>query len=209
MGSYRRPAVPSAVCTPASRRCDGRHRRIRLKFDGAAAAPNFETDRNKPPTAPTLMAIRSVDGKRVTGSTYRVLSESEYAARAGAQTAYSWGDDIELNGTPMADCNGCGSRWDNNLTAPVGSFSQNRFGLYDMEGNVWEWTEDCVHENYNGAPTDGSAWIEGGDCNDRMVRGGAWVLSPATLRSAYRIGTATVDRGRDLGFRVARTLLAP
>ncbi|HUE12497.1 MAG TPA: SUMF1/EgtB/PvdO family nonheme iron enzyme [Steroidobacteraceae bacterium] len=148
---------------------------------------------------------------QVTGKTYRLLSESEYeyAARAGTQTVYPWGDDIKPNGTAMADCDGCGSKWDDSQTAPVGSFAPNQFGLYDMEGNVWEWTEDCVHDNYNGAPTNGSAWIDGGDCSDRMVRGGAWVLSPDNLRSAYRIGTATVDRGRDLGFRVARTLLAP
>jgi formylglycine-generating enzyme required for sulfatase activity len=147
----------------------------------------------------------------VTGKTYRLLSDSEYeyAARAGTQTVYPWGNDIKLNGTAMADCNGCGSRWDGSQTAPVGSFAPNQFGLYDMEGNIWEWTEDCVHDNYNDAPADGSAWTEGGNCNDRIVRGGAWILSPDNLRSAYHIGTGTVDRGRDLGFRVARTLLAP
>jgi formylglycine-generating enzyme required for sulfatase activity len=148
---------------------------------------------------------------QVTGKTYRLLTESEYeyAARAGSQTIYPWGDGVKLNGTAMANCNGCGSKWDDSQAAPVGSFAPNQFGLYDMEGNVWEWTQDCVHDNYNGAPTDGSAWLDGGDCTDRMVRGGAWVLAPDDLRSAYRVGTATVDRGRDLGFRVARTLLAP
>jgi formylglycine-generating enzyme required for sulfatase activity len=148
---------------------------------------------------------------QVTGKTYRLLTESEYeyTARAGSQTIYPWGDGVKLNGTAMANCNGCGSKWDDSQAAPVGSFAPNQFGLYDMEGNVWEWTQDCVHDNYNGAPTDGSAWLDGGDCTDRMVRGGAWVLAPDDLRSAYRIGTATVDRGRDLGFRVARTLLAP
>jgi len=147
----------------------------------------------------------------VTGKTYRLLSEAEYeyAARAGMQTIYPWGNDIKLNGAEMANCNGCDIQWGNIQTAPVGSFPKNQFGLLDMVGNVWEWTEDCVHDNYNGAPADGSAWIDGGDCNDHMVRGGAWVLPPENVRSAYREGTATVDRGRDLGFRVARTLKIP
>ena len=59
----------------------------------------------------------------------------------------------------MANCDGCGSKWDDQQTAPVGSFAPNKFGLYDMVGNVLEWTEDCLHENYNGAPADGSAWL--------------------------------------------------
>ncbi len=145
---------------------------------------------------------------KMTGKTYRQLSEAEYeyAARAGTTTAYPWGDDIGRNN---ANCDGCGSQWDNKQTAPVGSFAANRFGLYDMVGNVWEWTEDCVHNNYNGAPIDGSAWIEGGDCSHRIVRGGSWGYSPDLLRSAYRNRVTTADRNLSLGFRLARTLLAP
>ena len=79
--------------------------------------------------------------------------------RAGTTTAYPWGNDIGKNN---ANCVGCGSKWDNQGTAPVGSFAPNRFGLYDMVGNVFEWTEDCDHDNYNGAPTDGSAWTGSG-----------------------------------------------
>lgn len=91
----------------------------------------------------------------VTGKTYRLLSEAEYeyATRAGATTRYPWGDDIGKNN---ANCNGCGSQWDNKQTAPVGSFAANGFGLYDMAGNVWGWT--------------GSAWISG-DCSRRQIRG--------------------------------------
>jgi formylglycine-generating enzyme required for sulfatase activity len=122
------------------------------------------------------------------------------------------GDDIKLNGAAMANCSGCGSTWDNRQTAPVGSFPSNEFGLYDMAGNVYEWTEDCAHkENYNGAPTDGSAWKEanGGDCSSRVVRGGCWYLRPDLVSSATRYWYATVLRYYSIGFRVARTLVAP
>jgi formylglycine-generating enzyme required for sulfatase activity len=148
---------------------------------------------------------------KVTGQTYRLLSEAEYeyAARAGKQTAYPWGNDIHLNGTVMANCKSCGSQWDGKQTAPVGSFAANGFGLYDMVGNVFEWVEDCVHDNYVGAPTDGSAWMEGGDCNSRVVRGGSWDTAPIILRSAHR-GRRSADlRGTGLGFRVGRTLTTP
>ena len=148
---------------------------------------------------------------QVTGKTYRLLSEAEYeyATRAGTQTAYPWGDDIKVNGTARANCNGCGSKWDHTQTAPVGSFPPNKFGLYDMVGNLWEWTEDCFHSNYNGAPADGSAWISGGDCSFRVVRGSSWGGSPAQLRSAYRLRFTFANRDYILGFRVARTLIAP
>jgi formylglycine-generating enzyme required for sulfatase activity len=148
----------------------------------------------------------------ITGKGYRLLSEAEYeyAARAGTHTRYPWGDDMKLDGVAMANCIGCGSQWDNKQTAPVGSFPPNKFGLYDMVGNVWEWTEDCDHDSYNGAPTDGSAWIEGGSCSrpvpDRVVRGGAWNNTPAYLGSAISDHGSTVGRTRGVGFRVARTL---
>jgi formylglycine-generating enzyme required for sulfatase activity len=142
----------------------------------------------------------------VTGKTYRLLTEAEYeyAARAGTATAFPWGDDIGKNNT---NCDGCGSKWDNTQTAPVGSFAPNKFGLYDMVGNVWEWTEDCVHENYNGAPTDGSAWLDanGGDCSNHMLRGWGWDDTPDGLRSAIRWGTSS-SRSSNIGFRVGRTL---
>ncbi len=142
---------------------------------------------------------------RITGKPYRLLSEAEYeyAARAGTQTAYPWGPEIKLNGKAMANCAGCGSQWDGKQTAPAGSFPANRFGLYDMVGNVWEWTEDCWNPNYKGAPVDGLAWTSG-DCNIRVVRGGSWVSLP--VRSAARSRGYTGDRSLDLGFRVARTL---
>ena len=141
---------------------------------------------------------------KLTGKRYRLLSESEYeyAARAGTRTAYPWGNDLGEN---KANCRGCGSRWDEKQTAPVGSFPPNKFGLYDMVGNVWEWVEDCFHPNYQGAPEDGSAWTSG-DCSNRVVRGGAWYAAQDKLRSADRSGTTPVYRDNLLGFRVARTL---
>src|SRR5262249_17947659 len=113
---------------------------------------------------------------RITGKHYRLLSEAEYeyAARAGTSTAYPWGNDIGKN---QANCNGCGSMWDNKQPAPVGSFASNDFGLYDMVGNVGQWVEDCFHPNYEGAPTNGSAWTTG-DCRRRVVRGGSWTDDP-------------------------------
>jgi formylglycine-generating enzyme required for sulfatase activity len=145
-------------------------------------------------------------GKK-TGKPYRLLSEAEYeyAARAGTTTAYPWGADI---GTNNANCNGCGSEWDHKQTAPVGSFAANGFGLYDVVGNVWAWTEDCYHDSYNRAPTDGSAWTSG-DCKLRVLRGGSWLSAPDGLRCALRGGDATDTRYSATGFRVGRTLLTP
>jgi formylglycine-generating enzyme required for sulfatase activity len=141
---------------------------------------------------------------RVTGKPYRLLSEAEfeYAARAGTLTAYPWGDEIGKNN---ANCAGCGSKWDNRQPAPVGSFAANRFGLYDMHGNVLQWVEDCYHDSYEGAPSDGSAWTAG-DCARRVVRGGQWDGNPRGIRSAYRYNLTPDDRDSVLGFRVGRTL---
>jgi formylglycine-generating enzyme required for sulfatase activity len=146
----------------------------------------------------------------MTGKPYRLLSETEYeyAARGGTQTIYPWGDGIKLNGMAMAACSGCGSPWDDKQPAPVGSFAPNAFGLYDMVGNVWEWVEDCYHESYNGAPKDGSAWIEMG-CSSRVGRGGHWNYPKERIRSAFR-GHVQLDyRDFTRGFRVGRALLAP
>ena len=143
---------------------------------------------------------------KLTGKPYRLLTEAEweYAARAGTTTAYSWGDAIGKNN---ANCNGCDSQWDGKQTAPVGSFAANAFGLHDMHGNVWEWVEDCWHNSYAGnPPTDGSAWIAGGECKVRVVRGGSWSGDPEDLRSANRYWLTAVGRLDVLGFRVGRTL---
>lgn len=140
-----------------------------------------------------------------TGKKYRLPTEAEweYAARAGTQTRYWWGDDIGRNN---ANCDGCGSQWDNKQSAPVGSFKANAFGLHDTAGNVWEWTQDCWHDNYNNAPGDGSAWLEedGGNCRGRVVRGGSWFSKPRSVRSVFRYWPDTDGAVSNQGFRIAR-----
>ncbi|MGB6535015.1 MAG: SUMF1/EgtB/PvdO family nonheme iron enzyme [Xanthobacteraceae bacterium] len=144
---------------------------------------------------------------QVSGKTYRLLSEAEYeyAARAGSTTAFPWGDDI---GTNNADCESCGSKWDAEQSAPAGSFPPNKFGLYDTVGNVWEWTDDCLHLDYAGAPPDGSAWLEanGGDCSNRLMRGGSYSDPPSGLHTAGRGWNTTEGRNSIFSFRIARTL---
>ena len=140
----------------------------------------------------------------MTGKTYRLLSEAEweYAARGGTQTEFAWGNELGENN---ANCKGCGSAWDGKQAAPVGSFASNRFGIYDMEGNVWEQVEDCVHPNYHGAPDDGSAW-RAANCKTHVMRGGSWLGPAPAIRNANRVRNAAPTKGTATGFRVARTL---
>ena len=128
---------------------------------------------------------------RTTGREYRLLNESEweYAARAGTDSSYYWGEEP---GEGHANCSRCGSDWDSKKTSQAGSFDPNGFGLFDMLGNVWEWVEDCGHRNYEGAPSDGSAWIRRGDCRFRMLRGGSWEDPPSRLRRRFATGSPPV-----------------
>jgi formylglycine-generating enzyme required for sulfatase activity len=160
---------------------------------------------------------------KTTGHRYHLPTEAqwEYAARGGTQTARYWGDEVQdicaridmMNAATVAAI-GAPESWKNKLvcstgpawTVPVGSYAANPFGLYDMLGSVWEWTADCAHDTYQGAPTDGSAWDEPG-CRMHSLRGGA-LHSEAWLARA-----ATRGKGMDItfrpvaaGFRVARDL---
>jgi len=145
-----------------------------------------------------------------TGFTYRLPTEAEweYAARAGSTTPFYWGRHAShdnANYGADACCGGYATgddKWVN--TSPVGSFPKNDFGLYDMAGNVAQWTQDCYRKTYDGVPADGSAWQSGG-CNARLMRGGTWISDPKGIRSAFRIFKGPVARLNLGGFRVARS----
>ena len=142
---------------------------------------------------------------KATGTSYRLPSEAEweYAARAGSKTQYSWGDDPEQG---RANCSGCNGK-QNGKTEPVGSYSANAFGLHDMHGNVREWVEDIYHDNYLGTPpANGAAWLDKGNIDERVIRGGAWFMHPEFGRSANRAKLPPETRNNFLGFRVAKTL---
>lgn len=153
--------------------------------------------------------VNWLNGK--TGGNFRLPSETEweYAARAGTETKYPWGDQASHEYANYGTDKCCGGlaqgrdRWVN--TAPVGQFPANAFGLHDMHGNVWEWTQDCWHDSYNGAPSDGSAWT-GGDCSRRLERGGSWNFNPVGVRSASRgrAHTASYRLNFHLGFRLVQ-----
>ena len=160
---------------------------------------------------------------RRTGARYRLPSEAEweYAARAGSDTPWFWGDDpgpacefanvndsvlraeLPRFGTtfppePCADGQAGAQR--------AAAYRPNAFGLYDMAGSLWEWTADCWHETYEGAPFDGSAWREdnAGDCSGQVLRGGAWSLGADGARSADRDWDYPASAYGSLGFRLAR-----
>ncbi len=137
-----------------------------------------------------------------TGKHYRLPTEAEweYAARAGTTTAYYWGNEIGVN---HANCDGCGSLWDKRQTARVGSFAPNPWGLYDMLGNVWQWTCSAYDKDYNGGEreecasnNDAKSW--------RSLRGGSWFSGPLRLRAAYRLGGLPDYRASGMGFRLVQ-----
>jgi formylglycine-generating enzyme required for sulfatase activity len=152
--------------------------------------------------------ISWVNGK--TGKTYRLLSETEreYVTRAGTTAPFWWGSTItpkqaNYDGTYAYDG---GSKGQNRKqTVPVDSFAPNPWGLYNVHGNVYEWTEDCWNDSNNGNPGDGRARTRG-DCRSRILRGGSWSMSPGELRAASRFLMSSALRDERFGFRVARTL---
>jgi formylglycine-generating enzyme required for sulfatase activity len=145
-----------------------------------------------------------------TGKAYRLPSEAEweYAARAGTTTPFWWGssitpDQANYDGTSVYAGGGSKGVWRNG-TVPVSSFAANPWGLYNVHGNAWQWTADCWHDSYNGAPLDGSARTTK-DCSGRVVRGGSWYSGPGLLRAAQR--NWYTGTNNCVGFRLARTLI--
>jgi len=183
--------------------------------------PGFDQEDNHPVTC-----INWYDAKayadwlsRKTGKQYRLPTEPEweYAAKAGSTSARYWG------GSPDQACGHAnvgdqklksqvyGVTWETHdcddgyaYTSPVGSFKPNAFGLYDMQGNLWQWVSDSWTENYDDAPSDSTTLIDKGTY--RVLRGGAWSIGPQNIRSAERIQSEASDRVNSDGFRVARTL---
>ena len=146
-----------------------------------------------------------------TGQPYRLPSEAEweYACRAGTTTPFHFGltistDQANYDGTYTYGSGKKGVH--RKQTMPVGSFPANGFGLHDMHGTVWEWCADVWHDSYEGAPADGTAWVEGGDQSRRVLRGGSWFRDPRNLRAAGRGRNGPGVRNFNVGFRVARTL---
>ena len=146
----------------------------------------------------------------LTGEIFRLPSESEweYACRAGTNTPFSFGETIT---TDLANFNGeqpfgkaPKSKFRKYLTSG-GNFAPNDFGLYDMHGNIWEWCADIWHENYLGAPNDGSAWLNDGDQSYCVQRGGSWIDRASNCRSAFRVGDIAHNNDQIVGLRVYLT----
>jgi formylglycine-generating enzyme required for sulfatase activity len=143
--------------------------------------------------------------RKKTGQPYRLPTEAEweYAARAGTQSRYWWGDRFVPG---KANCKDCGGNdWDHKSPRRVGSHEANPFGLYDLNGSVWEWVSDCWHRSYSGAPKDGSAWSHA-NCTQRVIRGGSWRNDKSYLHSASRFRYDADVRFLVNGMRVARDL---
>ncbi len=146
------------------------------------------------------------------GRNYRLPSEAEweYACRALTSTPFYFGETItsdlvNYDGTVLPYASAPKGVY-RKETTEVGKFPPNAFGLYDMHGNVWEWCQDYSHDNYQGAPTDGSAWLTGGNSTTRLLGGGSWNLNPEYCRSANRIRYSPVFRFNNVGFRLVVVL---
>ncbi|MDR8396401.1 SUMF1/EgtB/PvdO family nonheme iron enzyme [Paraburkholderia dioscoreae] len=141
---------------------------------------------------------------RTTGKPYRLPTEAEweYADRGGTTTAYWWGDQMRKGN---ANCKDCGDPWHKEGPEAAGSFAPNPLGLYDMNGSVWEWTADCWHNSYQGAPADGHAWDNPG-CDMRVIRGGSWREGGGYMLSATRFKYSSGVRQSQDGFRVVKDL---
>jgi len=153
------------------------------------------------------------------GMTYRLPTEGEweYACRAGSATAYPWGEEIDASRCNFADVNAPSIPWRDEtsddgyaVTAPVGSFSPNAFGLYDMIGNVWEWTSDWYGaESYAKSPPENPTGPASDPLMNRVLRGGSWMNAPGFCRSAFRMKAMQANCSANGGFRLVVELPEP
>jgi formylglycine-generating enzyme required for sulfatase activity len=193
------------------------------EWRAVAALPKVDRDLNPDPSEikGDLLPVENVSWQDAsefcarlslkTGRTYKLPTEAEweFACRGGTETLFAFGPTI----TPdLANYDGNYTFGDGprgvsrRKTIPVGVLEvANPIGLCDMHGNVWEWCLDVWHPTYDGAPTDGSAWMAGGDANFHVIRGGSWMTGPADCRSARRVNNATGNRNSDVGFRIVMT----
>lgn len=196
------------------------YRKTGWGFDAKAGwhAPGFAQDDNHPAVCVSWSEAQAYVEwlSRKTGRSYRLPTEAEweYAARGGSPDIRYWGaepqcafanaaDDATRSAHPYLIAAGCNDGFPE--TAPVGSFRPNGFGLYDMLGNAGQWTRDCWHATYKGAPSDGSAWLDA-KCPRRVVRGSAWSDAPEEVRAAVRYNESVSDHEAGVGFRVVRAL---
>jgi formylglycine-generating enzyme required for sulfatase activity/cytochrome c5 len=184
---------------------------LKLNKDLNWENPGFEQQDNDPVVCVSLdHALAYTDWlSEVTGYRYTIPSEAqwEYAAKAGTTGPYFWGDDFSVaceyaNVNFRADPPPCDDGYPQ--IAPVGQFKPNAWGLHDTVSNVWEWTPDCAHKDYNGAPTDGSAWIDEPDCLLRMIRSGGVRNDLGRTTHVVRAGRPQTGTAPNLGFRVVR-----
>ncbi|SAL60296.1 serine/threonine kinase [Caballeronia peredens] len=177
----------------------------------AGACTRIAADGDAPPANSPMRNVSWDDAQvyvkwlsKLGGKSYRLPTEAEweYAARGGTQSTYWWGDQMK-KGT--ADCKDCGEPYRPEAPTPVASFAANPYGLYDMNGSVWEWVADCWHGSYKNAPADGRAWDDP-SCSVRVIRGGSWREGAAYMQSATRFKYSSSVRQSQNGFRVARDM---
>jgi formylglycine-generating enzyme required for sulfatase activity len=179
-----------------------------VQDNSKAQEPDFWSDRRFNAARQPVVGVSWEDARAFAewaGGRLPSEAEWEYAARAGTTTRYWWGDEFEAK---RVNCRDSGSEWGGKQTSPVDAFPPNPLGLYDSAGNVYEWVQDCWHDTYEGAPEDASPWLEsgGGNCGQRLIRGGSWFDVPRDVRSATR-NWLTRDYGDNyIGFRLAQDI---
>jgi formylglycine-generating enzyme required for sulfatase activity len=175
-----------------------------------ASKPRYEQGPRQPAVCIDYYEVQAYTKwlSKKTGKPYRMISEAEreYAARAGSTGPFPFPFDGKGDYQISKHANTYGPKDGYTYSSPVGSYPSNAFGVYDMHGNVYEWVADCEHNDYIGAPTNGSAWVDNANCERAHIRGNDWSEPPIFSRSGNRNGRYKTVRGDWLGFRVIREL---